>query len=433
MLISDATLPDGSQCDIRIEGERIAAVGEALEGEPVIDADGLVVLPGVIDPHVHFREPGDPHKETWMTGTKAAAAGGVTTVVDMPNTDPPTTNRDRFRQKATIAASGAHIDFGINGGVTASWQPDGLFAEPMTALGEVFMADSTGELGIDEDLFRQALTLAADRDVVVTVHAEDATRFDKTVRDRDDAGVWSAYRPAEAEIAATERAIEIADAVGAEIHIAHASTPEAIDLAVEAGMTCEVAPHHMFLSQQDLDELGTYGRMNPPLRSETRRQGVFKRVIDGRVTMIATDHAPHTVAEKETDIWSAPSGVPGVETSLPLLLAASERGDLDLEELTALTASQPADRFGFDRKGRIESGRDADLVFVDMDRIQTIDAETLVTACGWTPFDGFEAIFPVMTMLRGGIAYHDNSGAIAIPRSMAVDTFGPVRGQNVKT
>ena len=360
MLFVDATLADGRTRDVRVEGERIAAVESGLtpdDGETVVDADGKRLLPGAIDAHVHFRQPGYEHKETWATGSRSAAAGGVTTAIDQPNTSPPTTTGDAFDEKADFAADSL-IDWGINGGVTEDWDPGSLLSRPLFALGEVFLADSTGDMGIDADLFADAVARAAAAGVPVTVHAEDATLFDESLlprstddangersdpranaKERDDADAWSAYRTAEAEAAAVERACEVGAESDASVHIAHTSTPEGIDAASTAGATCEVTPHHLFLSREDLPDLGTFGRMNPPLRSEERRREVFERVADGTVDIVATDHAPHTRAEKQASIWEAPSGVPGVETMLPLLLNEAREGTLSWERVRDLTAA----------------------------------------------------------------------------------------------
>ena len=449
VLIQDATLADGRRRDVHIEGERIAAVADAgsldggdgsggnnggdatADGEnTVIDADGRLLLPGAIDVHVHFRQPGFAHKETWATGSRSAAAGGVTTVVDQPNTDPPTTTGAAFDEKARLARESL-VDFGVNGGVTPDWDPDSLLDRPLFALGEVFLADSTGEMGIDADLFADAVDRAAAADVTVTVHAEDASLFDSAVEGGDaggtgraaDADRWSAFRTAEAEAAAIERAVEVAAGADAQVHIAHTSTPEGIDTATEAGATCEVTPHHLFLSREDLRDLGTYGRMNPPLRSEERRRGVFDRVADGTVDVIATDHAPHTTEEKEQGLWDAPSGVPGVETMLPLLLEAARRGRLSYERVRDLTARNPADVFDLPRKGRIEEGRDADLVLVDRDSHRTIRGGDLHSNCGWTPFEGFSGVFPDLTLVRGRVAYE---------RDGDDERFGAAIGENVR-
>ncbi|MFW6018936.1 MAG: dihydroorotase [Halapricum sp.] len=424
MLITGATLPDGRTRDIRIEGETIAEVGELLSttaDERSIDASGKRLLPGMIDVHVHFRQPGYSHKETWTSGSKSAAAGGVTTVVDQPNTDPPTIDGQRFDQKREFAADSL-VDFGINGGVTGEWDPETLFDRPIFALGEVFLADSTGNMGIDIELFADAVALASERDVTVTVHAEDATRFNESARERDDADAWSAYRTPQAEIDAVRRACTVASEEDAQIHIAHTSTPEAIDIAADAGMTCEVAPHHLLLSRNDLPELATFGRMNPPLRRETRRRKVYERVADGTVDVIATDHAPHTREEKDASIWDAPSGVPGVETALALLLNEAREGNLSYERVRDLTAANPAAIFGLSNKGRIEEGFDADLVLVDPDDPRPIRGEDMHTNCDWTPFEGMDGIFPELTMVRGTVVYENRHEEL----------FGEPVGENVR-
>jgi len=409
-VIRDATLADGRVRDVRLDGERIDAVGEGLDGETLVDADGKRLLPGMIDAHVHFRQPGFEHKETWASGSRSAAAGGVTTVVDQPNTDPPTVTGDAFDEKAAFAAADSVVDWGVSGGVTADWDPESLFDRPLFALGEVFLADSTGDMGIDAELFRAACERAADEDVVVTVHAEDADLFDASAREREDADAWSAYRTPAAEAAAVERAVEVGGEAGAAVHVAHTSTPEGVDAARAGGATCEVTPHHLFCSREGLDELGTFGRMNPPLRDESRREALFDRLADGRVDVVATDHAPHTREEKDAGIWDAPSGVPGVETALPLLLAAAgRRSDLSYETVRDVTAANPADVFGLPRKGRIEAGRDADLVLVDPEDAREISGEDLHTSCGWTPFEGKRGVFPEWTMVRGTVVWDGES------------------------
>jgi len=245
----------------------------------------------------------------------------------------------------------------------------------------VFLADSTGEMGIDADLFGEALDAAAARDVPVTVHAEDATRFDETALDGDLGGTgtaatadaWSAYRTPAAELAAVEDAVAAAAARDARVHVAHASTPEAVDAVTdtrETGpaatdadgsdgsppVTCEVTPHHLFLSRERARSLGTFGRMNPPLRSESRREALFARLRDGDVDVVATDHAPHAVGEKRRGLADAPSGVPGVETLYPLLLESVRTGELSLERVRDVVAATPADIFGLDRKGGSSRG-----------------------------------------------------------------------------
>ena len=441
MLLTNADLADGRTVDVRISGDQIEAVEDELTAESderVVDAAGKLLLPGAIDAHVHFREPGYSHKETWKTATKSAAAGGVTTVVDMPNTDPPTTTGENFDAKAEYAQK-AVVDYGINGGVTGDWEPDSLFDKPLCALGEVFLADSTGEMGIDTELFADATEWAADAGITVTVHAEDETLFDASTREAGaggvgraaDADLWSAYRAAEAEAAMIEQATEVGQQTGASIHIAHTSTPEGIDAAVAGGATTEVCPHHLYLSRDDLDELGTYGRMNPPLRSEARRKEVFERVVDGTVDIIATDHAPHTREEKEAGLWEAPSGVPGVETMLPLLLESARQGEIGYDRIQELVCENPAQIFDLDTKGHIEPGYDADLTLVDPDQAREIRGEETHTNCEWTPFEGRLGVFPELTMVRGEIVYERTPGD-GEDRSVDSESFGDVRGRNVR-
>jgi dihydroorotase len=424
MLFRNATLADGRRRDVRVTGERVSAVAPTLaaeRGERVVDATGKRLLPGAVDVHVHFRDPGFPHKETWRTGSRAAAAGGVTTVVDQPNTEPPTVTGAAFDEKAERARRSV-VDYGINGGVLPDWEPDALFERPIFALGEVFLADSTGEMGVDLETFQRAAHRAAAAGVAVTVHAEDATLFDEGARDRpdDDVDAWSDYRTRAAEASAVDRAVSVGVETGARIHVAHASTPEGIDHADEARMTCEVTPHHLLCSRDDVADLGTFGKMNPPLRSEACRRAVYDRVADGTVDVIATDHAPHGTDEKDASVWDAPSGVPGVETMLPLLVAEAVAGRLSFRRVRDLTARNPAELFGLPRKGTVTPGTDADLALFDPDDLRPIRPDDLHSRAGWTPFEGFDAVFPELTLVRGHPVYEDGA-------------FGDPVGENVRT
>ncbi|WP_049982988.1 dihydroorotase [Halorubrum sp. BV1] len=440
MLITGAELADGRVRDVRIRDGTIESVATGLDaaaGERIVEARGRHLLPGAIDVHVHFREPGGSHKETWRSGSESAAAGGVTCVVDQPNTSPPTVDGDAFDEKADLAAASL-VDYGINGGVTGDWDPESLFQCPLFALGEVFLADSTGDMGIAPDLFEDALAEAADRDVPVTVHAEDETLFDAAALDGDLGGAgtaatvdaWSAYRTADAEVAAVERALDAAAGTGSQIHVAHTSTPEAIDAVADAresgaSATCEVTPHHLFLSRENAGRLGTFGRMNPPLRSERRRTAAFERLRDGDVDVVATDHAPHTVAEKRQGLADAPSGVPGVETLYPLLLESVRNGELSMERVRDVVAANPASIFGLPSKGRVAEGADADLVLVDMTDPRDIEAGALHSACGWTPFEGLRGVFPELTVVRGSVVYERDPVTGA-------ESFGDSVGRNVR-
>ena len=417
--LCDGRLADGRRVDIGIADGHIAAIEPAgtAAGAAAIDCGGHTVLPGAIDVHVHCREPGHPQKADFAETARAAAAGGVTTIVDQPNTDPPTVTAARVAQKRRRAAD-AVIDIRIAGGVTPAWEPEGLLASGIIALGEVFLADSTGELGIDAALFETAVDAAATAGVPVTVHAEDATRFDPDALvgtagagRAADAARWGRARPAAAEDAAVDAALAVAARTDAQLHIAHCASPAAVDAVAATDATCEVTPHHLFLSHDDGPRLGTYGRMNPALRPAADTAALFERLVDGRIDMVASDHAPHTRAEKATTLTTAPSGVPGVETLLPLLLGQVTVGAIDLERVVAVTATAPAARFGLADRGRVAVGARADLVVVDLDSVAPIDPRMLHARCGWSPFGGHRGVFPELTLAAGSPVYRRRDDA----------------------
>ncbi|MDZ7687708.1 MAG: dihydroorotase [Halobacteriales archaeon] len=389
--------------ELLVEGGVVTRVVESVredDADETLNAEGAYVLPGAVDVHVHFREPGATHKENWRSGSRSAAAGGVTTVVDQPNTSPPTIDGAAFDEKRALASK-AVVDYGINAGVTEDWKPDELAERPVCAYGEVFMADSTGEMGIDASLFELAVRRLGGRGELVTVHAEDSDEFVDVNLDTDDADIWSRHRPPEAEIAAVERAVDVADEA---VHFAHISHPRSVDIIDETEHTCEVTPHHLLLSRDDLPELGTHGKMNPPLRTEEARERLFEKVKRGAVDCVATDHAPHTAEEKDAPVRDAPSGVPGVETLYPLLLALAFDDELPLAHVVELVAEAPARIFGFEDKGTIAEGNDADLVLVD-ETFEEGRAERLHSRCEWTPYEGFGGVFPHKVMRRGEVVY----------------------------
>ncbi|OTF00085.1 amidohydrolase family protein, partial [Halorubrum sp. SD612] len=244
------------------------------------------------------------------------------------------------------------------------------------------------------------------------------------------AGASAPHRRARAAVGGAVRGTAAAAGRDARLHVAHTSTPEAVDAVAEArrdgtDATCEVTPHHLYLSRERARSLGTFGRMNPPLRSEERREALFARLADGDVDVVATDHAPHTVAEKRTGLADAPSGVPGVETLYPLLLESARNGELSLERVRDVIAANPAETFGLDRKGRVAEGRDADLVLVDTADPREIEAAALHSACAWTPFEGLRGVFPEVTLVRGEVVYERDPATGAA-------SFGEPVGRNVR-
>ena len=386
--------------DIWIKDGQIATLGGAHRAEERINARGMLVLPGAIDAHVHFRDPGPNYKEDWASGSAAAAAGGVTTVIDQPNTIPRTLDARSFAEKLDIARHRSLVDFCLNGG---AGNIEELAAAGAAAIGEIFSYEHS-----DETL-QKILVEAGKAGMLASLHAEDGLIIkEKTapLLSRHDPQVYSQARPAAAEAAAIEKALAFAD----RLHICHLSSAQGMEKVAKAKrggkkVTTEAAPHHLLLNIKDYKKQGTYLKMNPPLRSQADNDSLWQGLRTGTIDILASDHAPHLPEEKREDIWEAPAGVPGVETMLPLMLFAVKRNLLSLERLVDAIASRPARIFGLAGKGSIEIGKDADLVIVDPKSISQINADRLHSRAEWTPFRGLDAIFPKMTIVRGNVVY----------------------------
>ncbi|MBI5137447.1 MAG: dihydroorotase [Nitrospirae bacterium] len=428
LLIQNATavLPDGvRQADVAMMGGQIARVGapgkrlDPSGFETVIDAGGLALLPGVIDAHVHFRTPGGEHKEDWDTGSMAALAGGVTTVLDMPNTDPPTVSLEALGAKRKAVAERARVHYGLFMGATRDNLEQVLAADNIAGL-KVYMGSSTGGLLVHED---GPLARIFERfPGTLAVHAEDEQIIQANslkYRDAVAPGVHHLIRDHLSARRATERAIGLATRFDRPLHICHMSTAEELELvraAADPRITCEVAPHHLVLTQEALDEMGTLAKMNPPLRTAADCDALWAGLAAGAIACVATDHAPHTLKEKAGSYWQAPSGVPGVQHMLPILLDAARRGRLSLERVAEVTAAGPARLFGIQGKGRIARGYDADLVLVDLTATRTVDRKDVLSKCGWTPYEGMTLTgWPVVTILDGQVVYERG----AFPRRVA--------------
>ncbi|MCZ7356829.1 MAG: dihydroorotase [Candidatus Methanoperedens sp.] len=395
--------------EIAIDNGRISKIGKIIGTQDVntiIDAKGALVLPGAIDAHVHFRDPGMTKKEDWYTGSCAAAAGGVTTVIDHPNTIPPTIDTDSFKKKKKEAKKSI-IDYGINAGVTRNLKSlKSLWELGAIAFGEIFLAESTGSLNVNYGILEDALSVIKDLGAVACIHAEDEDirqKYLKALKGNLEPESYSKSRPQLSEKIAVEKAIDLAGE--AKLHFCHISARESLETIKKAkaekkSVTCEVAPHHLFLSSKDYRRLGTLGKMNPPLRDYQSQQSLWAGLNDGTIDIIASDHAPHLEHEKMADIWSAPAGVPGVETMMPLMLMAVKRNLLTLKRLIEVSSQKPAMIFSL-KKGVLAEGYDADLMIVG--ETQKIRREKLHSKAGWTPFKNAEGIFPRMTLSRGEI------------------------------
>lgn len=371
--------------DILITGERILAVGSRV-GDDVpqavrVDISGLVVFPGLLDVHVHLREPGGEHKETLYTGTCAALAGGVTTVLAMPNTSPSITTLDTLNYVLSRAAESAVCDYGFYIGGTSDNPREAAALTDAIGL-KLYIGSSTGSLLVDQLPAQIEHFSRYPKSRIIAVHAEDeaAVQYFAAQGER---------RPPICAALATSHVLALAEQLGRRLHICHVSTGYELALIGNArarglDVTCEVSPHHLFLSMVDEQRLGASARVNPPLRSQEDVDALWAHsdVID----MIATDHAPHTRDEKAGA--SPPSGMPGLETMLPLLLTAAHAGRLRLPDIARWTSTRPAEAFGLVNKGHIAPGYHADLTLVDPEQAWVIQDDRLFTRCGWSPFAG---------------------------------------------
>lgn len=410
LVVENARVPFGNEivtCSIGIDEGKIKRIAKILKGEQAYDARNMLTLPGIIDSHVHFRDMGQEEKEDWLSGSRAAIYGGVTAVVDMPNTDPPTFDEESFKIKLTVAQNRSMVDFAINGGVS-----DNIKALPLLwrrgalAFGEIFMAESTGGYCVGGQALRAALLEIKKIGATASIHAEDealnALRTRELAADQG-ADVYSRMRPPESEVNAVREAIRLEHETGAAMHITHVSTARTVELLRGEPITCDVTPHHLLLSTRHWDKLKAYAKMNPPLRAARDVEALWEAARNGSIDVLASDHAPHTKDEKAAGVKAAPSGVPGVETMVPLMLKEVADGRLPLQRFIDMASANPARIFGIAGKGRIEEGYDADLVLVDMGARRLIRGPQLHGKAGWTPYEGFEAIFPAAVMQRGGL------------------------------
>ena len=401
--------------DIGVTDGRIAAIG-ALAGAraaEVFEARGLHVLPGVIDSQVHFREPGNAHKEDLETGSRAAVLGGVTAVFEMPNTSPPTTSRAAIEDKLARAKDRMHCHYAFYAGATPAnvGALAALERLPGVCGVKAFLGSSTGTLLLNRpDDVLAALKAGSRR---MAVHSEDEDRLlaRKALAARGRPETHPVWRDAETARASTERVIGLARQAGRRIHVLHVTTADEIPLLAAAKdiATAETTPQHLTLAAPECYErLGTYAQMNPPIRDEHHRAALWEAVREGVIDVIGSDHAPHTRAEKDRIYPDTPSGMPGVQTLVTLLLDHVSKGRLSLERFVDLTAHGPQRIFGLAGKGRIARGWDADFTIVDLNHTRTIENAWIASRCGWTPFDGMKTKgWAVATVLGGEIVMRD--------------------------
>lgn len=410
--------------DVAITGELISAIGRPGSLAPskkVVDVTGLHLLPGAIDAHVHFREPGYTHKEDWQSGTAAAAMGGVTTVFEMPNTNPPTRSVKELQQKQQFAEK-AHVDFGIYGLLAE----DNIDQIPALIDGGVnafkcFMGNTFGNLpSPSTGAMLEGFELIAPSGLRISLHAETASimawrqsRLESA--ELNDPLCHIAARPEVVAIEAVSRAAVLAEWTGARIHILHISSAGELIPLTDAkrrgvDITGETCPCYLFLASEDYERLGSVIRVNPPVREKKDAKAIWKALQSGVVDMISTDHAPHTPEEKNQPvIWDADCGFPGVETQMPLMLSEVAAGRMSLEHYVKISAGNPARAFGlWPHKGQIAVGSHADIAIVNMNTVETVQASRLHSRGKVTPFEGRQTTgAPVHTLVRGSFVQRD--------------------------
>ncbi len=404
------------EADVGVRDGKIAAIGlpAGTDAGETIDATGLHVLPGVIDSQVHFREPGNEHKEDLESGTRAAAMGGVTAIFEMPNTSPSTTTAAALDDKLRRAKGRAWTDHAFFVGATAENVDDlpELERHPGCSGVKIFMGSSTGTLLVADDATLRRVLAAGTRRVAV--HSEDEPRL----IERKPIATAAAHPRAHHEwrdvgvaLTATRRLLAAARATGRRVHVLHITTADEMPLlaAHKDIATVEVTPNHLTLVAPDCYErLGAFAQMNPPVREAHHRDGLWAAIRAGIVDVLGSDHAPHTREEKSKAYPGTPSGMPGVQTLVPLLLDHVNAGRLTLERFVDLTAHGPQRIFNIAGKGRLAVGYDADFTLVDMAAKRTIEESWVASKCGWSPFTGMTVTgWPVGTIVRGRSVMRD--------------------------
>jgi dihydroorotase len=417
----DAVFP----ASVAIDDGAIVAVGadELMpQARETLDARGLHVLPGAIDVHVHFRDPGYPHKEDFSSGTAAAACGGVTTVFDMPNTIPPTGSGEVLATKQKMAAEKAHIDFGLYGLLGE----DTIAHVPALVEGgaigfKLYMGNTFGKIpSPSTGAMLEAFETVAPTGKRISLHAETNSIMERRETQLREAGRTEALahiasRPAVVAIEAVSRAALLAEWTGARIHVLHISSAEELRPLRDAkargvDVTGETCPHYLMLSTDDYARLGGVIRVNPPVREARNQEPLWAAIADGTIDLIATDHAPHAIEEKtRNDIWTVDCGFPGVETQMPLMLTAVNAGRMSICDYVRLASAAPAKIWGlYPKKGAIQPGADADIALVDLKREWTIEDAKLQSRAKITPWNGYRVQgLPVHTLVRGRFVMRD--------------------------
>ncbi len=402
--------------DVLVENGKIQQIASHVPLPPnsslrEIDATGLILLPGVIDPQVHFREPGLEYKEDLFTASCACARGGVTSFLEMPNTRPLTTTQATLDDKLKRASEKCIVNYGFFIGATAEILPDLLEANPVCGI-KIFMGSMHGPLLVDEEPLLDKIFSQGKR--LIAVHAENQERI-RQRREQfagiHDPAIHSQIQDNQAALEATQLALKLSKKYQRRLHILHMSTAEEAELMRQdkpAWVTCEVTPQHLLLNTSAYATIGTLAQMNPPLRSPHDNDVLWQALLDGVIDFIATDHAPHTLEEKAQEYPNSPSGMPGVETSLALMLTQAAKGRCTVAQVANWMSTAVAKAYRIPNKGAIAPGYDADLVLVDMNNYFPVRREDILSKCGWSPFEGWNLTgWAKVTIVGGQVAYEN--------------------------
>jgi dihydroorotase len=396
--------------DIALVGNKIEKIGKVEANDAkVFNASDKLVLPGIIDTQTHFREPGSTDREDLESGSRAAVLGGVTSVFEMPNTNPPTSNLVEFEKKLNLAKNRMHCNYAFYFGAT----PENI--EQLSKLKglkgccgvKLFAGSSTGKLLVDKEADIEKVISQSDR--IVSIHSEDEEILNLRKKFIKEGDVHShpEWRNTECAISSTRRVVKIAERYNKQIHVLHVTTKDEVDFLAmhKKNVTFEITPQHLTLYAPDCyDKLGTFAQMNPPIRKKEHYDRLWTAVRNSIVDVLGSDHAPHSKEDKKKKYPDSPSGMPGVQTILPVMLNHINNKKLSLEQLIKLMCENPCKIFGIKNKGYIKEDFDADLTIVDMNKEQTIKNEMIASKCGWTPFNNFTVKgFPVATIVNGKI------------------------------
>ena len=403
-----------TRIDIGLLDNKIKKIGKIeLNSSKVYDATDKVVLPGIIDTQTHFREPGSTDVEDLESGSRAAVLGGITSLFEMPNTNPPTSNLIEFDKKLQLAKNRMHSNYAFYFGAT----PDNI--SQLSKLKDVegccgvklFAGSSTGKLLVDKEADIEKVISNSDR--IISIHSEDEEilKLRKKFIKKGDVHSHPEWRNVECAMSSTRRVVKIAERYNKNIHVLHVTTKEEVDFLAmhKKNVTFEITPQHLTLYAPDCyDKLGTYAQMNPPLRTKEHYDRLWVAIKNNIVDVLGSDHAPHSKENKDKEYPNTPSGMPGVQTIFPVMLDHVNNGKLTLEQLIKLMCENPCRIFGIKDKGYIKEGYDADLTIVDMNKEVIIKNEMIASKCGWTPFNNHKIKgFPVGTIINGNLVMSD--------------------------